>query len=251
MNMAMVFRWAAVLGAVGFFCGFVGPLVLAPDANQGPLFGIFISGPAGAVLGALLGMVVGTLGATQAVATPVLVAGAAVVAATTLYFCVPDASVVADVVDARVTGCAPAAAERDRTVARLENIAASRPGLPRPVVWSEAYDRALAADGGAILTLHIERRSSLRELRARWNRGTLLAGPWRATDETQDFVARPAGTDCGRYPAGTRMLFAITGHPAIWPPARLAEMLGLQEAAALTAREAAALRADAVGAGTR
>ncbi|MEZ5558212.1 MAG: hypothetical protein R3E86_06645 [Pseudomonadales bacterium] len=38
-------RGAALCGAVGFVGGFVGPLIFAPDANQGPLLGLFITGP--------------------------------------------------------------------------------------------------------------------------------------------------------------------------------------------------------------
>jgi hypothetical protein len=50
---------AATVGACGFAIGFVGPMILAPDANQGPLLGIFITGPLGAVLGAFGGYLVG------------------------------------------------------------------------------------------------------------------------------------------------------------------------------------------------
>ncbi|HTO92626.1 MAG TPA: hypothetical protein VMJ70_15955, partial [Candidatus Sulfotelmatobacter sp.] len=42
-------------GAVGLGIGFFGPLVWAPGANQGPLLGIFITGPIGLVIGAVLG----------------------------------------------------------------------------------------------------------------------------------------------------------------------------------------------------
>ncbi|ESY71163.1 hypothetical protein X742_01675 [Mesorhizobium sp. LNHC232B00] len=31
--------------------GFVGPIIFTPDANQGPLLGIFITGPLGLVVG--------------------------------------------------------------------------------------------------------------------------------------------------------------------------------------------------------
>jgi len=44
-----------ILGAIGFAAGFLGPLILKPDANQGPLLGIFVTGPLGFVLGALVG----------------------------------------------------------------------------------------------------------------------------------------------------------------------------------------------------
>jgi len=42
---------AFVLGGIGFVAGFFGPILLTPEANQGPLLGIFITGPLGFVLG--------------------------------------------------------------------------------------------------------------------------------------------------------------------------------------------------------
>lgn len=46
---------ALLLGSIGFLGGFLGPIYLAPDANQGPLLGIFITGPLGFLIGGLLG----------------------------------------------------------------------------------------------------------------------------------------------------------------------------------------------------
>lgn len=48
---------ACILGGIGLFGGFVGPMIFAPESNQGPLLGILITGPAGFVLGALGGAV--------------------------------------------------------------------------------------------------------------------------------------------------------------------------------------------------
>jgi hypothetical protein len=48
-------RYAVGFGAVGFAAGFFGPMIFAPDANQGPMLGIFITGPAGVVIGFLIG----------------------------------------------------------------------------------------------------------------------------------------------------------------------------------------------------
>ncbi len=42
---------ALVTGAVGFSAGFFGPIIFTPEANQGPLLGIFITGPLGLMLG--------------------------------------------------------------------------------------------------------------------------------------------------------------------------------------------------------
>jgi hypothetical protein len=50
-------KWGTVVGAVTFAAGFFGPIVLAPDANQGPLLGIFITGPLGFVAGSVFGFV--------------------------------------------------------------------------------------------------------------------------------------------------------------------------------------------------
>jgi hypothetical protein len=51
--------WRAgwMLGTAGLGVGFVGPLVVAPEASLGPLLGILITGPAGFVVGALGGAV--------------------------------------------------------------------------------------------------------------------------------------------------------------------------------------------------
>lgn len=56
-------KWALlggiVVGGVGFIIGFFGPLLWAPDSNQGPLLGIFITGPIGVIIGAVAGAVLG------------------------------------------------------------------------------------------------------------------------------------------------------------------------------------------------
>jgi hypothetical protein len=48
---------AVILGGVGFIAGLFGPMIFAPDANQGPMLGLFITGPAGVVIGAIAGAV--------------------------------------------------------------------------------------------------------------------------------------------------------------------------------------------------
>jgi len=59
----VVARWcfgtAFAVGGVSFLAGFVGPIVLTPDSPQGPLLGIFFTGPIGFVAGAVIGMGIG------------------------------------------------------------------------------------------------------------------------------------------------------------------------------------------------
>ena len=43
----------------GFAVGFFGPILFNPEVTQGPLLGIFITGPFGAIIGAIMGAVIG------------------------------------------------------------------------------------------------------------------------------------------------------------------------------------------------
>lgn len=52
-----MFSGAILIGGISFAVGFFGPMILAPDANQGPLLGILISGPVGFVVGAITGFI--------------------------------------------------------------------------------------------------------------------------------------------------------------------------------------------------
>ena len=49
--------FAVFLYAIGFIGGFFGPILLDPGANQGPLLGIFFTGPPGFIVGAIGGAV--------------------------------------------------------------------------------------------------------------------------------------------------------------------------------------------------
>ena len=54
---------ALLFGSIGFVVGFLGPVLIALlvglDANLGPLWGIFILGPGGLILGFFVGAYVG------------------------------------------------------------------------------------------------------------------------------------------------------------------------------------------------
>lgn len=54
-HMKLVLRSGLVVGAIGFSIGFFGPMIWSPGANQGPMLGIFLTGPIGLVTGALGG----------------------------------------------------------------------------------------------------------------------------------------------------------------------------------------------------
>jgi hypothetical protein len=58
---ASAVKGGCVLGLIGFAGGFFGPMVFMPDANQGPMLGIFITGPLGFVVGLFSGAVLGVI----------------------------------------------------------------------------------------------------------------------------------------------------------------------------------------------
>jgi hypothetical protein len=45
-----------IVGAVGFGLGFFGPMLLDPTSGNGPLLGIFITGPLGGLIGIAAGV---------------------------------------------------------------------------------------------------------------------------------------------------------------------------------------------------
>ena len=45
----------AILGGVSFLVGFIGPIIFSPESNQGPLLGIFVTGPVGLFVGLAIG----------------------------------------------------------------------------------------------------------------------------------------------------------------------------------------------------
>jgi hypothetical protein len=59
-----VARWTFAVGGIAFALGFFGPMILAPDANQGPLLGIFYTGPLGLLAGFAIGVAREILGYT-------------------------------------------------------------------------------------------------------------------------------------------------------------------------------------------
>ncbi len=56
-KMSLAFRGGVIVGGISFLAGFLGPIILTPQANQGPLVGIFITGPIGFVVGIIAGYI--------------------------------------------------------------------------------------------------------------------------------------------------------------------------------------------------
>ena len=240
-----VFRWFGVLGIVGFLCGFIGPMVLAPDANQGPMLGIFITGPTGALLGALLGVAAGLARLSPQSQSRALAVAATCVAVITLYFCVPPARLKATIVDGEVRSCVPAETLSAETVDRLDKLAAARP-VPEHVQWKEKFDQELAAKPGVAIDVHVLREARLYEKQARWNKGAMFTTSWRDDARDERYFSADSESDCAKVLVGSRSLLMVTGITGTWRPYGIAEMLGLRIAAALPEDYARLLDVQAV-----
>jgi hypothetical protein len=48
-----------IVGSISFAAGFFGPILLRPDSPQGPMLGIFFTGPAGFIIGLIGGAITG------------------------------------------------------------------------------------------------------------------------------------------------------------------------------------------------
>ena len=57
ISSARTYIWATLLGSVGFYFGYDGQFLLLKETGDtlAPLLGVFLTGPAGLVLGILLG----------------------------------------------------------------------------------------------------------------------------------------------------------------------------------------------------
>jgi hypothetical protein len=217
---------AATLGAIGFACGFYGPLAFNPEANQGPLLGIFISGPLGLGVGVFLGSVAAILRLRPVAFVLVLAAAGIVVGTSTLYYSLPKSRWQGFVIDAEVHGCTSADPFVAAAVARWDT---SNPAWRTSRLgWKEDVPRMLQADRGVVLTLLVHRRDDVYAEQKPWNRGRLTSRRLNALPRFQPYFARFAGSSCADYSIGTRRLFAPQWEASnVSPPDVLPTLLGL------------------------
>jgi hypothetical protein len=223
-------KWLWILGAAGFAAGFAGPMLLAPEANQGPMAGIFISGPGGVALGAILfGLC--SLFRTSAQTQWRLLSGVTVTGViTTLIAVLPPPERQGKLFEAQVLSCvAPRDVEAETNKFWTARIADATWAQPRDHWQQDMHDTLWSGDG-AVLKVRVLRESIVFENRKPWNRGSIFAGGWRPATVENEFY-RPSDS-CDVYPVGNH----FTGYeaylrndavapPKAWPPSELADIL--------------------------
>lgn len=193
-------RWPLLLGAAGFAVGFFGPIVFVPEANQGPLVGILITGPAGAVLGLVL-LVICTVTDVPARLQWRILTGAAVVGALAVLLMVqPEPALRGYVMDLEVESCATPIDTESQVLdfwsKRIAEVtwAAARPG------WQQDMHEKLREAPGVVLKVQVRKQISVWEKRKPWNRGQLFATAARNAPDENSFYDSDGA--CSDFPAG-------------------------------------------------
>ncbi len=229
-------RWAAILGAAGFAAGFLGPMVLDPESNIGPVIGVLFSGPGGALAGLLLGALFAGLPVPAATRPRALFAACALLVLGTLYACLPAPAVRGYVIEARVRACEKPPQRTDASLAAWEEALTRVTWARPPANWREAATRNVEAAPGVVLTMHIERKRAILRHRRPWDRGATSAGSWIEADESHAYYDAAEGSDCAAYLSRPRALYWPIVDPRDdptqpspeWPPTDALGFLQLQ-----------------------
>lgn len=185
------FLWFVLLGITGFCAGFFGPIIYVPEANQGPLVGILITGPGGVVLGLLLWLLMKLVpmsGRSQWILLKVIAVTGTL---TTFYFVQPQPVTRGYGLEFTLERISPPGGAADDVMADWQKrIARATLESPR-AGWEAQMRAALAADPGRVLETVLLRQRTIKEHRKPWNRGRLFATPWEPVQEKSAITSRP------------------------------------------------------------
>ena len=234
-------KWIVILGVAGFVAGFLGPIIFVPEANQGPLVGIFISGPAGFALGAILWALCSLFKPAARTQWRFLYTVATVGVVVTLVGVQPEPAVLGQVFDGEVQTCEAASETEESVIAHWDGQIAEYTYAQPRAGWREDMRRQLHDAPGVLVTVRMQRGNPIREHRKPWNRGSQFASGWVPQSDEIPFYD-PEG-NCDRYAEGS----AVRGYQAhdadevlaeasVWPPAKLLRILGASKMAAVPSR---------------
>jgi len=229
-----IIRWVFFLGAAGFTAGFLGPLALNPGANQGPLLGILITGPGGALLGLLLFVVCFALRVPADWQWLALKTFSGTIAVLTLFFCLPQPVFRGFVEEIQVAACKPPVEMADQAVAYWQKRIAGVTWQPPRANWEQDSRARLAQDPAVILDVTVLRRLPIYESRKPWNRGAISTPGWVATSEQKSYYVGYAGESCASFGSGSKLLQYVSystpaydGNAQNWPPREVSAFLNL------------------------
>jgi hypothetical protein len=215
---------ALIIGAAGFLAGFLGPIFLEPNANQGPLLGIFITGPLSAVAGAILGVVLPRLVPDRhrlwVLVTLAALTGLGIL---TGLVCLRAPEFVGRLYHAEVADKGPAVELIPSAIRKWEDMASQYPHAPK-TGWQDDRRTMVHTAGGRAVTLKSASVWLVYRERRPWNHGRRRLVPQPMEPELDAYLA-PAD------PLNSPGWF-ISRHDRVspdWPPRRVGDFLGLIE----------------------
>jgi hypothetical protein len=224
-------KWILILGLAGFAAGFLGPMIFVPEANQGPMVGIFISGPAGVALGAILWGLCSLIKPAARTQWRLLYTITVIGVLATLLAVQPQPALLGYVFDGEVQACEAVPDSEETLLADWDAQVAKYDYAQPRAGWREDLRRQIHDAPGVLVTVRIQRQNAIRENRKPWNHGSQFAWGWTA--QSQDTPFYDADGTCDRYATGSALrgyqaydADEVLSTPSVWPPSTLLRILG-------------------------
>ena len=230
MKVLMSIIWALTLGVVGFASGFFGPVFLNPGANQGPLLGIFFTGPISFIAGFVGGSLATKYKLNKFQNFFFLGFASIFIVFVVLAISLPGPRYIGLIIDGEIRSCLDPGElipERiDFYIKSMEKIKQNQ-ALARPG-WKDDTKRMLEEEEGTVLVLHVYRKIKLYERQKPWNKEKIFTETLNKIESDEKYYARFRGKNCETYKVGQRQLFkAEYENVRGFPPKKLAAFLGL------------------------
>ncbi|MEP6834958.1 MAG: hypothetical protein ABJB74_16345 [Gemmatimonas sp.] len=228
-------NWVLTLGACGLVAGIWGPIRFNPQFQMGPLIGVFMTGPLGAILGVAGYFISRWMHWPMPVQWRVIAVTAVLLVAGTILSSFPAPEFKAFIVNSTVVRCRPVSALRDELLAhwkeRVDNIKSTEPA----VGWPQQMATTVQSAQGFVIDVHVVRRTEIRVNRKPWNRGTLVALDRTKPDETTSYFDDSVKASCANYVEGKALEIFVdfasrrrVTNSQDWPPTeidRIVDML--------------------------
>lgn len=224
--------WLFGLGGIGFAAGFFGPMIFVPESNQGPMVGIFITGPGGGLLGLVLFGLMKFLPVPARAQWILLTAIGLVGTIATLLVVQPEPARLGSIVELKISGMHTPAQAADEVVADWKKRFVSVTWATPRAGWEAEMRRTLAQDQGRVVDVIVVRRRHIMEHRKPWNRGRLFATDWENEPGTHsyylsaDHMASVRQGEAVQFFIANDSLGGVSA-PEAWPPHEFERIIGL------------------------
>lgn len=223
-NALLLIGIPVLMCGVGVIAGYFGPIFLCRDCTDAPLNGLFISGPAGLLVG--IGIAVLSVRLRLRTLSAIVATGAVLIALLGIALGLPEPRVVGEVVRANVVGCSRPAELVPAAVARWRALLAGNSSMDRFEI--DQVPKMVSQSHGVVLSINVRARKEFFRHREPWRYGAVTAGAWKPEAKTEQVFARYAGGDCAQYSLNSNVIFAREWQSSnVTPPANLSAFLGL------------------------